>query len=144
VLAFYADLGVRHFIAGAMNCWSNTCRERRRSGVRVPPALHIDPEHGTWWTGCCQKKGGLVEAARAHGEDPLPLLRKHGFGEQAGLIERRRKAFATINEKLERIGRDDTRWGELRSARDAAAGASLEELEAVAEQASKMRRKAAA
>jgi hypothetical protein len=108
--------------------------------VTIPPALHVSVDDGSFWCGDCGIKGGLVEAARAFGENPVPLLRKHGFGEQAELIERRRKALATINRKLEHIGRDDHRWGELRSARDAAARASLEELERVAEQTGKMKR----
>jgi hypothetical protein len=143
VIGFFGELGVRGIVARPVDCWSARCRERR-SGLTVPPALHVNPEDGSWWCQDCPSRGGLVEAARAHGVDPVPLLRRYGFDEQAELLVRRAKALATINGKLEHIGRDDHRWGELRSARDAAAATSLEELERVAEQASKMRRKAAA
>jgi chromosome segregation ATPase len=142
VIAFYGELGVYGIAVKPVDCWSARCRERRRAGVTVPPALHVSLVDGSWWCQDCPSRGGLAEAARAFGEEPVPLLRRYGFTEQAELIERRRKALETINRKLEHLGRADTRFGDLRTMRDNAS--SLEELETVAEKASKMRRKAGA
>jgi hypothetical protein len=138
VVAFYGDLGVRIGVGRAVDCWSAQCRDRRR-GVTVPPGLHVDADGGRYWCERCPTRGGLLEAAEAHGQDPVWLLKKHGFGDEAELVERRRKALSTINRKLASIGRSG--WGDLRTARDAAVReGSLEELERVAGEASKLRK----
>jgi hypothetical protein len=141
VIAFYRDLGMGGIATGPQPCPSATCRARRR-GVTVLPSFHVSLESGDFWCGDCNVRGTVAAAPGLFGRDAVPLLRRHGFDGQADVIDRRRAALGAINSKLEHLGRQDTRWGDLRTLRDGAS--SLEELEAVAEQASKMRRKAAA
>jgi hypothetical protein len=142
VAAYYRSLGI-HITAGpiAIDCWSARCTDRRRSGVTLPPSMHVDLEGGAFWCEACPARGGLAEAAEAFNRDPVELLRCFGFGDQADLLERRRKAVAAIDGTLARIGRNHLGYGDLRTARDRALREdSLEELERVASEAKNMRK----
>jgi hypothetical protein len=140
VAAFWRALGVRA-IWHPVRCPGRQCRARRQAGINAAPSFHVSSGGGFYCTDC-SLSGSLADAPRVFGRDPLPLLRQHGFDELAAPIERHRDALAAIEQALEKIGRDDVRWGSLRTARDSAE--SLEALEKVAERARKMRRKKAA
>jgi hypothetical protein len=141
ISGFYRALGLQSPAYGPIGCWSARCVERRR-GLQVPPALSISLDSGEFFCSDCGIRGGLAQAARARGSDPVPLLRQYGFTDTAAVIERREKALEEIEDALEAIGRNSFEWGPLRSARDAARG-DVEELERVARRAKRIARQEA-